>query len=104
MKRPNRTLLAIHELGRIESMTLKYHQTGTDTADDFVTLKGQNGKVYKGKWTASRHYVQYVGLGGEVMELKPSYQSLVKEWKEFERQNVDELAVYERLKKKFEKD
>ena len=102
MKKPNKTLLAIYELGRIESMTLKYRQIGTDTGDDFVTLKGSSGKTYKGRWDSCREYVQYVGLCGEVVEIKQTYQNAIKDWKEFEKENAVDLAEYERLKKKFE--
>ncbi len=99
MKKPNKIILNLYNLGWINEMKVDYKQTGTDTADTFCVLS-DGKKQIKGKWSTYKEYLEVRVSHAYIAKLKPTYEKQAEDWKKFEKENADDLAELERLKAK----
>lgn len=85
----------------VTSVDVEYLQTGTDTADTFVTIRNSKGEK-RLRWNTLAELVE-VGMDHRsIMRLRESVARECVEWRDFAKRNQHELAEYERLKAKFE--
>lgn len=100
MNKPPELVLKLYRMQPISSIEVNYYQTGTDTADTFVTLTSANGSESKGKWSTYEKYLRlYVGYN-YVASLTREWDEAVVKWLLYEEQNKQELATLRRLKAK----
>lgn len=93
-------LKKLMQLGTIKSIKIEYKQTGTDTADSFVTLGG-DGEDIVGLWSS---YIEYLNVKVDycsVAQVKEFYVEQWNGWKTYRKNNEKELAEWKRLKKKY---
>lgn len=101
MKTPNGKLIDLYNMSVIEEIKVSYDQTGTDTADTFVTIIDALGRRAKYKWDDIKDFLD-VGVGfNYVAKLKDRYDKEVSEWLDFVKANELEMKEYQRLKKLF---
>ena len=100
MKKPNATILTLFKLGQITGISVDYRQTGTDTAETYVTLTGGNAS-FTGKWGTVKDYLDVSVRVNEVARLDRRYQVQCEDWLAFVSREKKEFKEYERLKKKF---
>ena len=108
MKMPNNLLISIYNIGTIKTIDVEYKQTGNDTADTFIILRGLSGESLSFKYDK---FSKKGKLFDEVVELKigynycaklkEQYKSEVREWLEYHEQNREEYNQYLKLKEKF---
>ena len=101
MDKPNEHLLRLVELGAICSLSIKYVQVGTDTAESRVTMLGMGGLQVKGLWATYAAYLNVQVGYNSVAHVRPRLLEQVTEWRKFEKQHAADLATYDRLRKKF---
>lgn len=100
MEKPSKTLIDLCKIGRIHGIYIEQQQTGTDTADTFVKLIGNNGEV-KGLWNTYLPFLEVKVSHDSVAEVKRQCWDKMEAWKKFEKQNEKDLDEYYRLKNKF---
>ena len=100
MDKPSEILIRLCKLGWIHGLHIEQKQTGTDTAETFVTITGSDGKA-EGKWNAYRDFLELVPGHNSVCHVKEKFIRQVEDWQNFEIQNAKELADYKRLREKF---
>lgn len=100
MDKPPELALKLYRMQPIRSLEVDYHQTGTDTAETFVTLKGLDGGVSKGKWASYKGYLRlHVGYNSAA-ELEPEWERTVEQWLRYEKENKAEIELLRKLKAK----
>lgn len=101
-KMPPAALLELDKLGTINKMHITYQQTGTDTAETFVNLGGDNGQHWAIRWSEVAEYLDVVVQYASCCHIKREYRLMLEKWFAFEKKNHHELTEYKRLKAKFE--
>ena len=101
MKKPDENLIRLCELGCIEKVSIEYLQTGTDTADTYVTFENGKKKL-RGLLSTYAMWLDFRPTHRAVWDVPRRFVDEVIAWKEFEKNNAKELAEYKRLKAKFE--
>lgn len=100
MDKPPELALKLYRMQPIRVIEVDYHQTGTDTADTFVKLKGYDGEVTSGKWeTYSKYLNVHVGYNFAA-ELTREWDEKVRQWLAYEIQNAAEISLLRKLKAK----
>jgi len=102
MLKPSPILLKLAAIGSIQSIVVKYVQTGTDTAETMATIVGLNGNHSTGKWSSFEPYLELKVNHNSVARLSPGLLRQAEAWNRYEAENQAELAEYKRLKQKFE--
>lgn len=101
MKKPSDIAIWLVENEPFHTMHIEYRATGVDTAASYVMLTG-NQKVREFELGELVPYVIYRPTHCSVLEIKREVRDDYEKWKKFEKNNVEELAIYRRLKAKFE--
>ena len=86
---------------RVIGVSIEYVQTGTDTAETYLTLTPESGN--KVRWL-DRTFSKVATLELDHYRLvKPKYgvREEVEAWDKYEKANAAELAEYERLRAKY---
>ncbi len=86
----------------IEGIILKYVQIGTDIAQTRAKLHMSNDVVLDVSWDAYRPYIDIEPNWYSIAALKEGSVKRCEIWDQYLKENSEELAEYERLKKKFE--
>jgi hypothetical protein len=100
MEKPSRYLLELYELGRITGIHVEQRQISIDESDTHVDLTGRDGCTF-GWWKHYRPFLEVEVDYNSVAHINRRDIEKVRVWKEFEKANTEELAEYQRLKKKF---
>jgi len=100
MDKPPELAIKLYRMQPIRVIEVDYNQTGTDTADTFVKLKGYGGEVTSGRWETYVKYLKvHVGYNF-VAELKPEWEHAVEAWEAYKKENRREIALLRKLKAK----
>lgn len=100
MDKPPELALKLYRMQPICTIDIQYHQTGTDSADTFVTLTSTDGVTTKGLWRTYEKYLHlHVGYNS-VVELAPEWEYAVEAWETYEKENREEIAILRKLKAK----
>lgn len=83
-------------------LKLYYYQTGSDTSATDWELESISGEKKRFRDYLVCRYIQFKPDWVSAFEVSKSVIDEVKAWDEYEAKESDELAEYERLKKKFE--
>lgn len=100
MDKPPEIALKLYRMSPIRVIEVNYNQTGTDTADTFVVLRGYNGEVSTGRWES---YVKYLNVHvgyNFCAELTREWDEKVRQWLAYEKDNSAEIALLRKLKEK----
>ena len=106
MKKPHRDLLALHDLGMITGCLVGFEMASADSGHTTVTLisdfkpGGRPKKTLKGRWPRFNKYLDQRISSYCIMELTHQARVEVEAWRQFEKENAEDLAEFARLKKK----
>lgn len=108
MQKPNNLLISIYNIGIIKTIDVEYRQTGNDTADTFIVLRGISGESMSFKYDTFSNKGRLFNDAVELKigynycaVLKPKYKNEVKAWMDYHEQNQEEYNQYLKLKEKF---
>ena len=100
MDKPPELAIKLYRMQPIRVIEVDYNQTGTDTADTFVKLKGYGGEVTSGRWETYVKYLKvHVGYNF-VAELTREWDEKVRQWLAYEKDNAAEITLLRKLKAK----
>jgi len=86
----------------IVGLKLHYYQTGTDTAATDWEMTPKEGRKKRVKSHSVKGLVDIRPDWIRVLQLEPRYVKEMEEYAAFAKKEAKDLALYEKLKKKFE--
>lgn len=109
---PTRLALWIDKHGEPDQLKVEYRQTGTDTADTYITLtcsrSNKSIEVQPGDINERDRYGYKAGddvclnlSHATIVELTAGGRKRVDEWKAFQKREARDLAEFARLRRKF---
>lgn len=100
MDKPPELAIKLYRMQPICTIDIQYYQTGTDSADTFVTLTSIDGVTSKGLWSTYEKYLCLQVSYNSVAELKPEWEHAVEAWEAYKKENRREIALLRKLKAK----
>lgn len=101
MKKPKAAVIKLYNLGFIHTISVKYRMTGVDTAETYLTIVGDNGKV-EGLASTWMPHLDLDLNHNSIAKLRDADSKSMRQWLVYEKENAEEIVEFERLKKKFD--
>ncbi len=102
VKKPRATIMWMHPR-YISKIKVSQRSTGVDTSETYVTFTSDIGEEHRHKWEAfeSQKFIDLSIDHNSCARLKDHASREAEKWIAFEKENGEDLAEFERLKKKF---